>query len=458
MFVGRTELLSEGDTVLEHEEAKRKEAEVVEQDKAGPNNEAGLFRGAFKQRSEPHPRLQLLRDQEDSVDRCPECSWEWEGGGACYHCGYQIGEDDDFSDDDDDISDTTMGSDEIEVEIDYDDDFYGDGTSEEMDSEGGHYHSPVAEVPFPNDQNDRERYLDSDEEDGHTVTSVDDGHYTDHDHIDHDHAHYNEDGDISVTGPTNEYSDEHDDNDTTGSLQDLVNDDESVATADSISSFHRAAVDAADFESDYDAEEAEHEAEAERMAGRGRRRAEREPRTERRLFESVTRGRIQELGLDSESASETDDENDDDNDDGEPIRYGTARRSRPPNNNSTSNGNNHSSHSTYIPTRNRTRNNTATNNPNNHATTPLSNRRDRNSHRDQDRRRNRDRGRRPQRVIVDSSSEERETTTEPEHDESDASGSAGLQEISPPQTRAARELRAQEHRNRREKRRRRRSS
>ena len=122
MFVSRVELLPEGDTVEEHDEAKRIEAVAIERDKSGPTGSAGLFKGAFPSR----PTFpSAIYDFEDGVERCPNCAWELEGG-ACSHCGYETGEDDmdSYSDDSMGTPDyTEMHGDlnpDVDVEADYD--------------------------------------------------------------------------------------------------------------------------------------------------------------------------------------------------------------------------------------------------------------------------------------------------------------------------------------------------
>jgi hypothetical protein len=89
IFIGRVELLPPGETLEEHKKLQTEEAEAVQQDKDNTDTRTGgLFKGCFK----PHalhargPSLQVLRDQEDGVDRCPVCTWELEDGG-CQQCG-----------------------------------------------------------------------------------------------------------------------------------------------------------------------------------------------------------------------------------------------------------------------------------------------------------------------------------------------------------------------------------
>lgn len=109
IFVGRTQLLPNGETSEEHHTMAKAEAETVAKDKANTDQRnGGLFKGCFKR----HNIHQLpLHDPGDGVDRCPRCHWEIEDG-YCNQCGVPVG--DGFSDFDDDMS-----SDE-EAELDHD--------------------------------------------------------------------------------------------------------------------------------------------------------------------------------------------------------------------------------------------------------------------------------------------------------------------------------------------------
>jgi len=89
VFIARTELLPPGETLEEHKKWQKEEADAVQQDKDNTDTRTGgLFRGCFKTHSlhGRGPSLQVLRDQEDGVDRCPVCTWELEDGG-CQQCG-----------------------------------------------------------------------------------------------------------------------------------------------------------------------------------------------------------------------------------------------------------------------------------------------------------------------------------------------------------------------------------
>jgi hypothetical protein len=89
VFISRAELLPAGETLEEHKKWQKEEADAVQLDKDNKDaRTGGLFKGCFK--THPlHgrvPSLQVVRDQEDGVDRCPICTWELEDGG-CQQCG-----------------------------------------------------------------------------------------------------------------------------------------------------------------------------------------------------------------------------------------------------------------------------------------------------------------------------------------------------------------------------------
>lgn len=89
VFISRVELLPAGETLEEHKKLLKEEADAVQEDKDNKDaRTGGLFKGCFK--THPlhgrGPSLQVLRDQEDGVDRCPVCTWELEDGG-CTQCG-----------------------------------------------------------------------------------------------------------------------------------------------------------------------------------------------------------------------------------------------------------------------------------------------------------------------------------------------------------------------------------
>lgn len=89
VLVSRAELLPPGETIQEHQKWQKEEADAVQQDKDNKDQRTGgLFKGCFRLHSHHArgPSLQVLRDQEDGVDRCPVCTWELEDGG-CQQCG-----------------------------------------------------------------------------------------------------------------------------------------------------------------------------------------------------------------------------------------------------------------------------------------------------------------------------------------------------------------------------------
>ena len=127
MFISRTELLPEEETVEEHQQARELETAVTKSDEIG----LGLFKGMFRTQGRrgmpnldiPGERGGAIRDFGDGVLRCPECLWELVHG-ECGRCGFRSqdfsdGPDfsaDDVSDDDDD-SDLDHEIDEIDVDF-----------------------------------------------------------------------------------------------------------------------------------------------------------------------------------------------------------------------------------------------------------------------------------------------------------------------------------------------------
>jgi hypothetical protein len=87
VLIGRAELLPSGETMELHKQLQQEEAEAVQQDKDSTDPRVGgLFKGCFKSTHARGPSLQVIRDQEDGVERCPVCSWELEDG-ECVQCG-----------------------------------------------------------------------------------------------------------------------------------------------------------------------------------------------------------------------------------------------------------------------------------------------------------------------------------------------------------------------------------
>ena len=87
-FITRAELMPEGETTEDHRTWQQEEADIVEKDKkASGDQSSGLFRGCFLLSSRRNARP--IRDSQDGVDRCPQCTWELEDG-FCVQCEYQV--------------------------------------------------------------------------------------------------------------------------------------------------------------------------------------------------------------------------------------------------------------------------------------------------------------------------------------------------------------------------------
>src|SRR4051794_13897053 len=97
MFISRVELLPEDETTAEHDTAKVAETKQIEADR---NGEEGLFKGAFHHVYNRPGLLRTvrapIRDLDDGVDRCPQCTWELEDG-VCLQCGFNDDDASDFS-------------------------------------------------------------------------------------------------------------------------------------------------------------------------------------------------------------------------------------------------------------------------------------------------------------------------------------------------------------------------
>jgi hypothetical protein len=113
VFMGRTELLAEGESVEKHQEYAREEAEAVVADRANQDpSYGGLFKGVFRRRN---ARLIAIRDHEDNVWRCPDCHHEIEDQ-YCPACTRRV-----YYDSDEDSDDFSYGgSDDISEELDED--------------------------------------------------------------------------------------------------------------------------------------------------------------------------------------------------------------------------------------------------------------------------------------------------------------------------------------------------
>ncbi|KAM3414679.1 putative RING finger protein [Cercospora zeina] len=93
VFVAKSQLLPDGETMEEHEKMASEEAEIVAKDKANTDEfKGGLFRGRFGH------RFVALRDQSDNVWRCPRCTNEVEDG-TCRVCEIEIHVDSDSDED-----------------------------------------------------------------------------------------------------------------------------------------------------------------------------------------------------------------------------------------------------------------------------------------------------------------------------------------------------------------------
>ncbi|KAF1836598.1 hypothetical protein BDW02DRAFT_220514 [Decorospora gaudefroyi] len=88
VFIARAELLPPGESIEDHSKWLKDEADAVQLDKDNKDpRTGGLFKGCFRHTLHARgPSLQVVRDQEDGVDRCPVCTWELEDGG-CTQCG-----------------------------------------------------------------------------------------------------------------------------------------------------------------------------------------------------------------------------------------------------------------------------------------------------------------------------------------------------------------------------------
>ncbi|KAF2142076.1 uncharacterized protein K452DRAFT_326606 [Aplosporella prunicola CBS 121167] len=146
VFINRAELLPPGETLEQHKKWQQEEADAVQLDK---NNDdirtGGLFRGCFSRWLDP--KLRVIRDEEDGVDRCPICSWELEDG-ECAQCGLQFDDSGDlawgnsfngFSDMDETSEHDTL-SEDLDADIDLEDpeaildlDGYDHGTEDWQD-------------------------------------------------------------------------------------------------------------------------------------------------------------------------------------------------------------------------------------------------------------------------------------------------------------------------------------
>jgi len=156
IFMGRNELLPDGETSDEHQTMAKEEADLVAKDKANEDpRTGGLFKGSFKRGGDGMPLLPMY-DPGDGVERCPVCHWEVEDG-YCNQCGQPVG--DGLSEFD---SDSVTTDDELDraldeldghpgFEVGYDgfpievDDF--DDTDEEDNIDPNLYHAAFGAAP-----------------------------------------------------------------------------------------------------------------------------------------------------------------------------------------------------------------------------------------------------------------------------------------------------------------------
>lgn len=153
VFIGRAELLPAGETTEQHAKWLKEEADAVQQDKDNPDpRTGGLFKGCFRPAPTSHSRghsLQVIRDQEDGVERCPVCSWELEDG-ECIQCGLFFDENgeltwtDSFTgfSDMDEMSEHDLSGEDLDAEMGMDDgdyDGYGGPGWPEFYADDGNY-------------------------------------------------------------------------------------------------------------------------------------------------------------------------------------------------------------------------------------------------------------------------------------------------------------------------------
>ncbi|KAK8216678.1 E3 ubiquitin ligase [Zalaria obscura] len=120
IFVGRAELLPDGETMEEHAKWQQEEADIVKIDLANEHpRTGGLFKGSFKKGS--RMIVNPIHDPGDNVDRCPYCHWELEEG-MCLQCGIHIDRDtwESFSDTDSSGASTNGHGADEELDIDID--------------------------------------------------------------------------------------------------------------------------------------------------------------------------------------------------------------------------------------------------------------------------------------------------------------------------------------------------
>jgi len=138
--VTRAELLPSGEDTEAHRKSHKEEADAIEQGKArSVSTSRGLF--GFSRHATPR-RIAVIRDDEDGVERCPQCTWEIQDG-WCESCGYAVMDDGSgYSDSLSELYDDSLGDRALEemdmygLADDYiDDEIFGDHfTEDERDS------------------------------------------------------------------------------------------------------------------------------------------------------------------------------------------------------------------------------------------------------------------------------------------------------------------------------------
>ncbi|KAH0559829.1 hypothetical protein GP486_003654 [Trichoglossum hirsutum] len=167
IFIHRSDLLPSTETTADHIKWRKDEADRLERDRANKHPKTGgLFRGCFREQKRGQRwHNGVIRDNDDGVDRCPDCAWELEGR-YCPRCDLTFQEDGrvtdgshwgGFSDMDDTDSDGYgfATDDELDGDLDFEDpesslgfDVYG-GESFPIDVDGDAYedymayHTPV---------------------------------------------------------------------------------------------------------------------------------------------------------------------------------------------------------------------------------------------------------------------------------------------------------------------------
>ena len=125
-FIQHTQLTGDDNSYEEHLTLQNQEKLLIEADRNNKDeSNGGLFKGRFKL-----PPLQVVRDAEDGVDRCPGCNWELEViDGMCFHCGLSIDNSSDEVDRDSEADEDEDLDEEIDMEDAHDDE--ADGSSDD---------------------------------------------------------------------------------------------------------------------------------------------------------------------------------------------------------------------------------------------------------------------------------------------------------------------------------------